>query len=443
MADQERNQLPAKPHFLQPVVSDLATNFLIPADFIKYLEDEGREEAQLRTGRRKRPWAVRIVGRRVVDGWEEFVRENELHVGDFLVFRYEGDMVFDVTVIGPTACQKEYPPLPDDDDDVVVEEEEDCGGTLELEEIKRRRSYSSHKAGMDSYVRTMRESYMRNLYFPRAFILHNELKKARSGILMKDENGKIWPIELCFKNNTNVVYTKNIPWRSIVKESGIREGEDFEIRVISKGIKPVLSFRRISEKDKGEMSENGNRQKAGQVFEPQIELEPTTKRQKAEMVPDCATEKVFTPANKQKVTEDPEMEEVAAIPATSDGDQKNDSSSAGGSAYFYQTSTWPAIERSRMNVNIDFARANDLTNKCGNIILKNLKGESWAAKLKYERKKSHDCYYIGVGWKEFALSNGLGVGCRFKLEIEQPERKLLTLKLCECTPEELKLEDNA
>lgn len=82
------------------------------------------------------------------------------------------------------------------------------------------------------------------------------------------------------------------------------------------------------------------------------------------------------------------------------------------------------------NVNIEFARANDLPNKCGNIILKNIQGESWAAKLNYKRVRSQDCYYIGAGWKEFALSNGLGVGCRFKMEIERPESKVVTMKLC-------------
>ncbi|KAK9130132.1 hypothetical protein Sjap_010619 [Stephania japonica] len=41
-------------------------------------------------------------------GWKEFVKDNEVNLGDFLVFKHKGNMVFDVLLFDPSACEKEY-----------------------------------------------------------------------------------------------------------------------------------------------------------------------------------------------------------------------------------------------------------------------------------------------------------------------------------------------
>lgn len=40
------------------------------------------------------------------DGWKEFVADQSLAVGDFLVFRYNGNSMFKVLVFDSTACEK-------------------------------------------------------------------------------------------------------------------------------------------------------------------------------------------------------------------------------------------------------------------------------------------------------------------------------------------------
>lgn len=69
-------------------------------------------------------WPVNINGRRIVDGWTEFVKDHDLHEGDILVFRHEGDMVFDVIIFEPSACEREYTPLELKDEVDLVEENE-------------------------------------------------------------------------------------------------------------------------------------------------------------------------------------------------------------------------------------------------------------------------------------------------------------------------------
>lgn len=43
-------------------------------------------------------------------GWSDFAKEHDLSTGDFVVFRYEGNMVFTVKVFDVTCCLKEYEP---------------------------------------------------------------------------------------------------------------------------------------------------------------------------------------------------------------------------------------------------------------------------------------------------------------------------------------------
>lgn len=40
-------------------------------------------------------------------GWQRFVKDHRLQVGDFLVFHYEGESKFKVTIYDRTCCEKD------------------------------------------------------------------------------------------------------------------------------------------------------------------------------------------------------------------------------------------------------------------------------------------------------------------------------------------------
>ncbi|XP_074283923.1 B3 domain-containing protein REM14-like [Silene latifolia] len=42
------------------------------------------------------------------DGWRKFCEEHGLQVGDFLVFKYQGNLIFDVIVFDPSACERTF-----------------------------------------------------------------------------------------------------------------------------------------------------------------------------------------------------------------------------------------------------------------------------------------------------------------------------------------------
>lgn len=93
----------------------------IPVSFFKYLKGQKCERAILR-GRTGKIWPVKINSRSFEDGWKDFVEDHDLHVGDFLVFRHEGEMVFDVMVFESSACLREYPSFPAKEFDIKEEE---------------------------------------------------------------------------------------------------------------------------------------------------------------------------------------------------------------------------------------------------------------------------------------------------------------------------------
>lgn len=76
---------------------------------MKHLErNNKRKTARLRSDASETTWRVKIDGRRLSDGWEDFSLAHDLRVGDIVVFRHEGESVFHVTALGPSCCEIQY-----------------------------------------------------------------------------------------------------------------------------------------------------------------------------------------------------------------------------------------------------------------------------------------------------------------------------------------------
>ncbi|KAJ8572309.1 hypothetical protein K7X08_008820 [Anisodus acutangulus] len=73
-------------------------------------------------------------------GWEKFIEDNTLEFGDFLVFDYEGNGLFDFKLFGITGCEKKGAGGSNNDEDYMVEEEE-----TEVEEENERETIMCNK----------------------------------------------------------------------------------------------------------------------------------------------------------------------------------------------------------------------------------------------------------------------------------------------------------
>ncbi|GJZ38114.1 ALP1-like protein [Tanacetum coccineum] len=81
----------------------------IPISYQKYLVSRRKNKtAILKRGCRK--WHVKIDNDWVFgEGWEAFVRDNGVQDFDFVVFKHQGNMVFDTMVFDTSSCEREYP----------------------------------------------------------------------------------------------------------------------------------------------------------------------------------------------------------------------------------------------------------------------------------------------------------------------------------------------
>ncbi|XP_057958164.1 B3 domain-containing protein REM10-like [Malania oleifera] len=390
MAACRRSALPAsKPHFFQPLLPDFHLQLLIPsAFFLKYLGGGGdgdgdghscnQQQAVLRSclvaGKQ---WLVKVNGRRLQEGWPEFAREHDLHVGDFLLFRHEGDMVFHVMVFDPSACQKKYYRH-----FIKSEEDDDQSSNAHLpahhfhhesEGLLKNKRAKIHPKPTAAAATSLSLKYP---YFARTIKPYN-INKSSMGIptefarangliskremIFEDEKGRSWPVKV---NRNKGRFSVGQGWRKALTANGIKGGDFLAFELINKGPKPTF---KIHEGMNQEMSHT-------------------------------------TPATKAMV-----KQETATAPAAMP---------LGCSPHYFVTRIRPFnLKKYLLNIPNVFARANGLCDKKCEILLRDENGRSWPMKLGHMKSRSGTRAYIGHGWIKFAVANGLKAGDSIMLEL--------------------------
>ncbi|KAG9455215.1 hypothetical protein H6P81_008119 [Aristolochia fimbriata] len=99
------------PRFFQFIISQRMTKELrIPKTFEIHMEGKTSGIVSLKAPNTN-IWRVNLVendqGLFLQKGWEGFVRDHSISIGDCLVFRYDGNMLFNVEILDKTTCAKE------------------------------------------------------------------------------------------------------------------------------------------------------------------------------------------------------------------------------------------------------------------------------------------------------------------------------------------------
>ncbi|RID59191.1 hypothetical protein BRARA_F02435 [Brassica rapa] len=63
---------------------------------------------KLRSDASDQTWEVIQEGRTLTGGWKDFTTAHDLKIGDLVIFKLEGDMVFHVTSFGSSCCELQY-----------------------------------------------------------------------------------------------------------------------------------------------------------------------------------------------------------------------------------------------------------------------------------------------------------------------------------------------
>ncbi|WCJ30472.1 B3 domain-containing protein REM10 [Euphorbia peplus] len=416
-----------KPLFFKPLLPGFHDDFVIPAAFSKYLKEQKYEKAMLGTRKGGKLWPVKINGRRFEDGWKEFVEAHGFQIGDFLVFRHEGDLVFHVLVFDRTTCEREYQCSPcftaadvevkievDDQEQEQEQEQEEnlpegstCGEKLEENnEVK-----TSPKAKSSSFVfkypytvvqlnpKSIKKS---RLHIPRKFARDHGLCGRCCSVILKNEEGNCWPANLLHENTTGKTYIAG-GWTSFRVARTLTAEDSLIIELTRNGKIPVLKIQRLQAHPeiKQEIM-NENRAEADSLSP--VHLHATTGTSNLEK------SRLQIP------------EEVAK---QSGWKSKASSSSAIQKRFFVAKVTIWTTTLSKLYLPLKFSRLHFENRKSCKVILIDQEGRQWPAHLWNNNEK----FQIADGWNEFQLANNLDAGDSFVFELIENGQKPV-FKMC-------------
>ncbi|KAM7529080.1 hypothetical protein LguiB_032490 [Lonicera macranthoides] len=210
----------------------------IPPAFIKYLKGNLPSKSILRTPA-KRSWRIDM---KKIDnyiffqkGWPEFVRDNSLVFGDFLVFCYTGNLEFYVTIFGKNNCQKEIPITTRDSDDPqpLLQRNRTVGpselGSVEIgttrmlvrDNIGALETPSTLGTKKPFFESVLKPTYVRtgSMHIPSEFRNSYMSTYRKTARLM--HMSKSWLVQLSSRGNRLVFSTG---WSKFVADNTLREG---------------------------------------------------------------------------------------------------------------------------------------------------------------------------------------------------------------------------
>ncbi|XP_037431450.1 B3 domain-containing protein Os11g0197600-like isoform X2 [Triticum dicoccoides] len=109
--DKDQNDKTNCPHFFRTLISySFMEHMTIPVGFHKYLEDcTGMVSLRGPSGNKWSVELAKISGELLfARGWKEFLSDNRIGYGYLLVFRYDGQSQFSVTIFLPSSCEDPY-----------------------------------------------------------------------------------------------------------------------------------------------------------------------------------------------------------------------------------------------------------------------------------------------------------------------------------------------
>ncbi|KAL3500464.1 hypothetical protein ACH5RR_039557 [Cinchona calisaya] len=226
----------------------------------------------LRRGDRK--WMVRISGQCLQEGWRRFALENKLEVGDFIVFKHEGNMVFEVMVFGPSHCERQHHTLDHDDvrnaerkqKETSSEKFESSGlrrdstrtrlgplgtktvisidneGKVPSPKSRKVSSNDDEESDNNPYFLSWIKPYCVNwstLNIPMGFAKANNLCNRRCNLVLRDPQQRSWQVELGPKFS-HVCITRG--WNAFFTANGLKIGDSFKFELVENGETPIVNF---------------------------------------------------------------------------------------------------------------------------------------------------------------------------------------------------------
>ncbi|KAL4560227.1 hypothetical protein LXL04_032377 [Taraxacum kok-saghyz] len=481
MADPPSTHPPT--HFFKFVRPGYLFKLSIPRSFMTIMNGKRCSKAILRRGRRE--WSVNIDDKGFGDGWKRFVAENGVQERDFIFFKHQGSMVFDVSVYDQfTSCEKDYPNLFDEMEEEEHLTESDTTRTQEPKKLKKRkRNEEKIQVSDDSgFFISIMTPYVMNksrLHVPKKFAKSNGLITERiyTQVYLEDDTQRSWPATLQ-KSKLELYLTG---WHKFRIKNHLEVGDMCRFKLVQNGEVPVFKCSKIEKnfvKNHTQVKETSSSLNNHPFFISY--LKPISFKRSVLYVPADFSRtnglkvgdmilrnnkgrswevrlnklrnvlyiggglRAFLKANGMKEGDEfkfelvdkekdkPPIVNFFLIKSKSIKSHKEAKSTRkkvsilceeDGRPYFVGELKSSSIKQSKLYLPLKFAKSNGLiTNK--KMVLKNVedRSRSWTVELKNHKNKF---YYIGRGWKDFSVAYGLKEGDHFKFELVNKGEKLI------------------
>ncbi|KAG2309958.1 hypothetical protein Bca52824_021515 [Brassica carinata] len=190
--------------------------------------------AKLRTDASDKTWLVKVDGLKLTDGWKDFACAHDLRVGDIIIFRHEGDMVFHVTPFGPSCCDIQYT------------------------------SPSSHNINDDSHDQPTNKTGTRTMSFDYCFLAELRaqaaLNKQCQEMLPVNKEDKSWTVSFAFSESGSKYYISR-GWRKWCVDNSCDIGDLFGFNLVGDGKSPPLLCVCPESKECAELPRNTGRKR--------------------------------------------------------------------------------------------------------------------------------------------------------------------------------------
>ncbi|KAG2314528.1 hypothetical protein Bca52824_017650 [Brassica carinata] len=180
---------------------------------------------KLRSDASHQTWKVIQEGRRLTGRWKDFTTAHDLRIGDIIIFKHEGDMVFHVTPFGPSRCEIQYT-HPN-----IIKEEADADDAP---------SFSFDYCFLAEVTASnLKED---KLYLSVEATTCTALNKQCQEIILVNKEGNSWTVSLRFSESDGMFYIRR-GWRKFCLDNRCAIGDSFVFNVVGDGkTTPLMLF---------------------------------------------------------------------------------------------------------------------------------------------------------------------------------------------------------
>ncbi|RID58234.1 hypothetical protein BRARA_F01542 [Brassica rapa] len=212
---------PHEPHFFKPLLPGFHSGV--------HIEGKTNQKAwKLRSDASDQTWEVIQEGRTLTRGWKDFTTAHDLQIGDFVIFKHEGNMVFHVTPFGPSCCEIQYT-----HPHIIKEEADACDA--DDNEIRGTGVMSSFSFDY-CFLAEVTASNLKadKLYLPKRATSSTALNKQCQEMILVNKEGNSWTASLRFSESGGMYYITR-GWGKFCRDNRCDIGDLFVFNLVGDG----------------------------------------------------------------------------------------------------------------------------------------------------------------------------------------------------------------